>query len=365
MAIEIRRQELPLLSSPHVGARFYNPDLPRSEPFVPGHRTCAGCGPSIQYRMTSKAAGDNTILVGPTGCMYVANSSYLCTPYNVPWAHTQIGSAGSFTAGVSAAYEAMIRKGKYQGTFPNVICEAGDGSASDIGLGSISGCLYRNHDCLIICYDNEQYANTGIQASSRTPYGGMTTFSPPGPVVPEAKKLFPKDLARMMAAGHPHCYVATASVGYPIDMMNKVRKGLNFKGAAFMMIYTPCQKGFVYETPRSIDLGRLVVECGLYPIWEWDPERREFDYSFRPRTMRPVAEYLKLQGRFGHLRPEHVATLQRFANQQWRMMGVEVPEELLAAENPAAEEPMPAAQEAVAVARAVASPGDANIGQIV
>jgi len=45
----------------------------------------------------------------------------------------------------------------------------------------------------------------------------MTTFSPPGPMVPEAKTLFPKDLARMMAAGHPHCYVATASVGYPID----------------------------------------------------------------------------------------------------------------------------------------------------
>ena len=318
--IEVQRQLLPILDSPNQGARFYNPELPSSEPFVPGHRTCAGCGPSIQYRMTSKAAGDNTILIGPTGCMYVANSSYLCTPYNVPWAHTQIGSAGSFTAGVAAAYEAMIRKGKWQGKFPNIICEAGDGSASDIGIGSVSGALYRDHDCLIICYDNEQYANTGIQASSRTPYGGMTTFSPPGPNIPQAKKLFPKELARMMAAGHPHCYVATASVGYPIDLMNKVRKGLNHKGAAFLMVYTPCQKGFVYETPRSIDLGRLVVECGLYPMWEWNPEKREFDYSFRPQSMRPVSEYLKLQGRFGHLHAEHIATLQQFANQQWRML---------------------------------------------
>ena len=254
-AIEVQRQMLPMFGSPNQGARFYNPELPETEPFVPGHRTCAGCGPSIQYRMTSKASGDNTILVGPTGCMYVANSSYLCTPYNVPWAHTQIGSAGSFTAGVAAAYEAMIRKGKWKGAFPNIICEAGDGSASDIGLASISGALYRNHDCLIICYDNEQYANTGIQASSRTPYGGMTTFSPPGPMVPEAKKLFPKDLARMMAAGHPHCYVATASVGYPIDLMNKVRKGLNFKGAAFLMVYTPCQKGFVLRD-AALDRSR-------------------------------------------------------------------------------------------------------------
>src|SRR6201998_4566536 len=124
--IEVQRQLLPILDSPNQGARFYNPELPSTEPFVPGHRTCAGCGPSIQYRMTSKASGDNTILVGPTGCMYVANSSYLCTPYNVPWAHTQIGSAGSFTAGVAAAYEAMIRKGKYKRTFPKVTCESGD-----------------------------------------------------------------------------------------------------------------------------------------------------------------------------------------------------------------------------------------------
>src|SRR6201988_3783877 len=84
--VEVQRQILPILGSPNQGARFYNPDLPSTEPFVPGHRTCAGCGPSIQYRITSKAAGDNTILVGPTGCMYVANSSYLCTPYNVPGA---------------------------------------------------------------------------------------------------------------------------------------------------------------------------------------------------------------------------------------------------------------------------------------
>src|SRR6266571_1669956 len=312
--IEVQRQLLPILDSPNQGARFYNPDLPSSEPLVPGHRTCAGCGPSIQYRMTGKAAGDNTILVGPTGCMYVANSSYLCTPYNVPWAHTQIGSA------------------------------------SDIGLASIAGALYRNHDCLIICYDNEQYANTGIQASSRTPYGGMTTFSPPGPMVPEAKTLFPKDLARMMAAGHPHCYVATASVGYPIDLMNKVRKGLNHKGAAYLMIYTPCQKGFVYETPRSIDLGRLVVECGLYPIWEWNPEKRAYNYSFRPQNMRPVSEYLKLQGRFGHLHAEHIAKLQKFANDQWRMMGVELPEALIHAADAKNLVNMASAVEAAAVA---------------
>ena len=47
VTIEVQRQVLPIFDSPNQGARFYNPDLPSSEPFVPGHRTCAGCGPSI------------------------------------------------------------------------------------------------------------------------------------------------------------------------------------------------------------------------------------------------------------------------------------------------------------------------------
>ena len=161
------------------------------------------------------------------------------------------------------------------------------------------------------------------------------------------------DLARMMAAGHPHCYVSTASVGYPIDLMNKVRLGLNHKGAAFLMVYTPCQKGFVYETPRSIDLGRLVVECGLYPIWEWNNEKREYDYSFRPQHMRPVAEYLKLQGRFGHLHAEHIATLQKFANQQWQMMGVALPEALIRAADAKNLVNMASVEAAAAIAKTV------------
>jgi pyruvate/2-oxoacid:ferredoxin oxidoreductase beta subunit len=109
----------------------------------------------------------------------------------------------------------------------------------------------------------------------------------------------------------------------------------------------------VYETPRSIDLGRLVVECGLYPIWEWNPEKREYDYSFRPQNMRPVSEYLKLQGRFGHLQAEHIATLQKFANEQWRMMQVALPEALIRAADAKNLVNMASAEAAAAVAQTV------------
>ena len=67
---------------------------PKEEMYVPGHRTCSGCGPALNYRLVAKAAGRDTIFIGPTGCMYVANSSYLCTPYAVSWIHAQITNGG-------------------------------------------------------------------------------------------------------------------------------------------------------------------------------------------------------------------------------------------------------------------------------
>ena len=102
MTHQVVRQTLPLLAEEDGRDLYYLPDLPEEDPYAAGHRTCAGCGPAIQYRWVLKAAGQDTVVAGPTGCMYVANSTYLCTPYTVPWAHTPIASGGSFTSGVAA-----------------------------------------------------------------------------------------------------------------------------------------------------------------------------------------------------------------------------------------------------------------------
>jgi len=44
-------------------------ETPPIDYYTSGHRTCAGCGPALGYRMVSKAAGQKTVLLGPTGCM--------------------------------------------------------------------------------------------------------------------------------------------------------------------------------------------------------------------------------------------------------------------------------------------------------
>ena len=120
MAKEVIRQYLPLLEEEGRAAatdddagrdRHYLPDVPDEDPYQAGHRTCAGCGPAIEYRWVLKAAGQDTVVAGPTGCMYVANSTYLCTPYTVPWAHTPIASGGSFTAGIDPVLLARVGTG--------------------------------------------------------------------------------------------------------------------------------------------------------------------------------------------------------------------------------------------------------------
>ena len=79
MAPEVIRHQLPLFDEDgragatddeHGRDLYYLPDLPEEDPYAAGHRTCAGCGPAIQYRWVLKAAGQDTVVAGPTGCRW-------------------------------------------------------------------------------------------------------------------------------------------------------------------------------------------------------------------------------------------------------------------------------------------------------
>ena len=318
MATKVETQEMEIIKNMR--------QIPQEEGYVPGHRTCAGCGPALCYKLVAKAAGPDSIFLGPTGCMYVANTSYLCTPFAMPWTHTQITNAGAVASGVEAAYQVLIRKGKYKGKLPNIVVMGGDGGSIDIGLQAMSAMMYRGHDALFVMYDNESYANTGIQTSPMSPYGAKTTFTPPGKAVPEGKKLFPKDAPQLVIGGHPAVhYVATASVGYPVDLINKVRKGLNQKGPAFVHIHSPCPKGWIFDAKETIKVAKDAVECGMWVNYEW--ERGEYKYQHIPKTYKPVKEFMKGQERYNHLTEEHIAKMQAFITAKIKAPGkpIEVP----------------------------------------
>ncbi len=80
--------------------------VPHQEYFTSGHRTCQGCESAQIMKLMAKAAGPRTIVLGATGCMYVANTTYYSTPWALPWMHTQLGSAGSAATGTAAGLRA-------------------------------------------------------------------------------------------------------------------------------------------------------------------------------------------------------------------------------------------------------------------
>src|SRR5207244_11587987 len=87
--------------------------------------------------------------------------------------------------------------------------------------------------------------------------------------------------------------------------------------------------------PRmTAELARRVVKPGPFPAWEYHPQGRTYHY-FHPPVQRPVTDYLAMQGRFGHMLPEHVATMQVGANRNWEAIGMDVPQALRDLEDPA------------------------------
>src|ERR1700756_6050279 len=82
------------------------------EYFTSGHRPCQGCESALVMKLMVKAAGPRTIVLGSTGCMYVANTTYYTTPWVVPWMHTQLGSSGAAAPGPGGGVEAVVRKGR-------------------------------------------------------------------------------------------------------------------------------------------------------------------------------------------------------------------------------------------------------------
>ncbi len=299
-------------------------NVPEQEYFTSGHRTCQGCESAQIMKLMAKAAGPRTVILGSTGCMYVANTTYYSTPWVVPWMHTQLGSAGSAAVGTAAGLRTQMRKGKMAKEAINVIVFCGDGGGADMGLSAISAALQHTHyNLLILMYDNESYANTDIQVSGSSPWGANSTFSPPGKARRIMNRRWKKNMAGMMAAGHPDCkYVATVCTSAPMEAMNSVRKALSIGGPTFIHSLDPCPKGWDYDPMFSHEIGELAIETGVWPLYEIEEGKIKM-YGKSRRILRgqlkrkPVADYLMRQGRFAHFIDEDIEYFQGKIDEMW------------------------------------------------
>jgi pyruvate ferredoxin oxidoreductase beta subunit len=287
-------------------------NLPQFEPIASGHRACQGCAEMLAQRLVLKAVGPDVIVANATGCMEVTTTPYPQTAWNVPWMHVAFENASAVGSGIEAARKALHAKGRLAKNDTKIVVMGGDGGTADIGFQSLSGALERGHDFTYVCYDNEAYMNTGIQRSSATPPGAWTTTSPLGDCS-TGKIGYKKDLA-MICAAHRIPYVATASPSHHVDLMNKVRRAVATPGPAFIHVLAPCPTGWRMPTKDAVKVARLAVESRVFPLYE------VIDGMYKLRKagkVKPVEEYLKLQGRFKHMNGAAIAALQAQVDEHW------------------------------------------------
>jgi pyruvate ferredoxin oxidoreductase beta subunit/2-oxoisovalerate ferredoxin oxidoreductase beta subunit len=254
----------------------------------PGNTNCGGCGMSVGLTMLGRAlATEQYTLVIPACCGIVTAGAFPTTSYNVPVIASTFASAAAFASGVAAVNELNPAPGEKS---QRVICWAGDGGTYDIGMATLSAAAERNENLLYICYDNEIYGNTGGQRSSATPVTAQTTTTPRG------KAEYKKEIVEIMAA-HRVPYAATLSIAHPEDFKEKVRKALQMTGFRFFLVHAPCPTGWKTEPAESVELVRLAVRSGVFPLYEVR-NGIEYHVNVAPDGTDPL-EYYRRQRRFG------------------------------------------------------------------
>jgi pyruvate ferredoxin oxidoreductase beta subunit len=281
--------------STETGVRFHRmKDLPSTHLLGTGTPMCAGCGGLEALHEIYDILGEKTVFVNAAGCMTLL-SVYPFTPFRGSWLYAAMASAPAGAQGVRDALDILLQKQRMPAEEDlQVAVLTGDGAAYGMGLSATSGAMERNLDFLYICYDNEGYGNTGQQFSAATPHAARTATSKGARGYPGYKK----DLFSIWAAHQP-AYVATVIGAEPLDLARKIEKAQGMNGPRMIIALAPCPTGWDYDPKLSVDIGRLAVKTGMWPLKEYIDGQVVHTRVQHERI--PVEEYLKLQGRFRHL----------------------------------------------------------------
>ncbi len=267
----------------------------------PGNTNCAGCGMSLAHHWLEAAMGKTPVTLAiPACCGIVTAGAFPTSAYGVPVVATTFASSAAVASGLRAVQ-------LMNGDPGETICWAGDGGTYDIGMATISAAAERNEDIIYICYDNEIYGNTGGQRSSATPAGAVTSTTPTGKLEPK------KDMMAIMAA-HRVPYAATLSLADREDFFRKIETARSIRGFRFLLIHSPCPTGWKSEPAESVELVRLAVASGLFPLYEVFGGRR-YRINAQPDGT-PLEEYFGKQGRFRKGTVD-VEAARRMVEEQW------------------------------------------------
>lgn len=267
-------------------------DLPSTHLLGAGTAMCAGCGGLEAVHEIYDILGRKTVFVNAAGCMTLL-SAYPFTPFRGGWLYASMASASAGAQGVRDALDILREQGRIDADEDmTAVVLAGDGSTYGMGMSATSAAIERGLDFLYVCYDNEGYGNTGQQYSGATPHGARTATSARG-FSGDKKDLF------AIWAAHQPAYVATVIGAEPLDLAKKIERAAHMKGPRLIIALAPCPTGWNYEPKDTVEIGRLAVRSGVWPLKEYADGRVVHTRIPHPRV--PVETYLRTQGRFAHL----------------------------------------------------------------
>jgi pyruvate ferredoxin oxidoreductase beta subunit len=268
--------------------------LPSTHLLGTGTPMCAGCGGLEALHQIYDVLGEKSVFVNAAGCMTLL-AVYPFTPFRGSWLYSAMASAPAGAQGIRDALDILKEKGELEpGEDMTVVTLTGDGAAYGMGLSATSGAIERGLDFLYICYDNEGYGNTGQQYSGATPHAARTSTSR-GPLGFFGYK---KSLFDIWAA-HKPAYVATVIGAEPLDLARKIEKAKGLKGPRLVIALSPCPTGWDYDPKESVEIGKLAVKTGVWPLKEY--LNGVVVHTKVPAKRKPVEQYLERQGRFAHL----------------------------------------------------------------
>ncbi len=282
-------------------------NMTEEELVTSGSSSCQGCAHATIAKIAFKALGPDTIYTLVPGCIWITLSGSI----NLINTGTVFEGGGALISGITNGLSARGIEDI------NVVAFYGDGGTADIGLQGLSGAAERNENVFWICADNHAYMNTGGQRSGATPKYAQTTTTP-ATTIRRGKKTHNKNLPFIVAA-HDVAYVGTASVAYPEDLVGKIEYAKKLKGFKYLQIQSPCPTGWGFDPSQTIQVARLMVESGLWPLYEIT-EGNNFKLSYKPKELKPVTEALGIQRRYRHLTDNESSELQTRVNDTWQQL---------------------------------------------
>jgi pyruvate ferredoxin oxidoreductase beta subunit len=288
--------------------------LPRDEYFVSGRRSCKGCGKALAVRMICKMLGKDVVSATH------AKGSPSLSPYNqagVGFSWDELTSGDLATSLVDRLIFENERAQKGRGVGKSI-------KKAVIGIDrrifskdplALTGILKEHKEVIYICYDSEMYMDEFIRRSLPS----LGAHGEGHPVEKDEIREFVRNKAIPPLVGESDlAYVATSCPSSPLDLMEKIKKGLKVSGTAFLSVLTPCPTTWLFKPDLTARLGLLAVNTGFYPLFE--VEAGKLKVTKRVSPLHHLIEYFKAQQRYVTFPPELITLIQEVVKEEYERL---------------------------------------------